>query len=98
MRTPEQRQVDQLRLDLLAASIRDLRATGRRLDVTAAIAMLTPLQAEVMTRALEHLAAGRRRPNLSRIARELGLHHNTVREAYNAASINVGAALTGQVQ
>lgn len=95
--TADEIDLSRLRLDLLAADLGARRAAGWRYevaDLVRALVALPPQQAAVMRLALADLTAGRRRPNLARVARQLGVHPNTARELYQAGRINLGAALT----
>lgn len=93
----DRRTLTDARLEAVTSDLRDRRAAGARVDdedIDAAIGTLPELQCEVMRRAVSQVRAGRRRPNLARVARETGRSRATVREAYDLARVALGIELT----
>lgn len=97
MTSRARRELTNARKEVVVQDVRNVRAAGVRLDgeaIAAALEALPDRQRQVMQRALEQLRAGRRRPNLSAIARDLGIARQTAQDAYDLAAINLGLALT----
>lgn len=97
MTSRDRRELTGARIDEVVRDLRNQRAAGVHLDgeaIAAAIEQLPERQRDVMSLARQHIQAGRRRPNLSAIARELRVSRATVQEAYDTARLNMGIALT----